>query len=158
MDNGNSSLDEFPRARSTFAINVDGVFNTVEPLVGRLMERRSGQIAIMSSLAGFIGLPQAASYNASKAAIRVWGESIRYVLRKSDVGVSVICPGFVVSRMTANAPFPMPFLVPVDRASRIIQRGLAKDKARIAFPIPIKAAVWFGGFLPGGWTARLMGG
>jgi short-subunit dehydrogenase len=157
IDKDNSSLDEFSRVRKTFAINVDGVFNTVEPLVVRMMERRRGQIGIVSSLAGFFGLPYAASYNASKAAIRVWGESIRFVLRKSDVGVSVICPGFVVSRLTADAPFPMPFLMPVDRASAIIRRGLAKDKARIAFPIPIKAAVWFGGFLPGGWTARLMG-
>jgi short-subunit dehydrogenase len=158
IDKDNSSLDEFARVRQTFAINVDGVFNTVEPLVIRLMERGSGQIGVMSSLAGFIGLPYAASYNASKAAVRVWGESIRFVLRKSGVGVSVICPGFVVSRLTADAPFPMPFLMPVDRASAIIRRGLARDKARIAFPIPIKAAVWFGGFLPGSWTARLMGG
>jgi len=158
IDKDNSSLDEFSIVRKTFAINVDGVFNTIEPLVGRLMERRRGQIGIVSSLAGFIGLPYSASYNASKAAVRVWGESIRYVLRKSDVGVSVICPGFVVSRMTAQAPFTMPFLMSAGRASAIIRRGLAKDKARIAFPIPTKAAVWFGGLLPGAWAARLLGG
>src|SRR5690242_17481603 len=82
IDTDKSSLDEFSRIRKTFAINVDGVFNTVEPLVGRLMERRQGQIGIVSSLAGFFGLPVAASYNGSKAAVRVWGESIRFVLRK----------------------------------------------------------------------------
>ena len=139
------------------AVNVDGVFNTVEPLVGRMIARRRGQIAVVSSLAGFIGLPYSASYNASKAAVRVWGESIRYVLRKSGVGVSVICPGFVVSRITAEAPFPMPFLMSAKRASAIIRRGLARDKARIAFPIGTKAAVWFGGLLPGSWAARLLG-
>jgi short-subunit dehydrogenase len=158
IDKDNSSLDDFSLVRKTFDVNVGGVFNTVEPLVGRFMERRHGQIGVVSSLAGFIGLPYAASYNASKAAIRVWGESIRYVLRKSGVGVSVICPGFVVSRMTSEAPFPMPFLMPMDRASAIIRRGLANDKARIAFPLPIKAAVWFGGLLPGSWAARLLGG
>src|SRR5882757_4396863 len=108
IDKDNSSLDDFSIVCKTFAINVDGVFNTVEPLIGRLMKRRRGQIAVVSSLAGFIGLPYSASYNASKAAVRVWGESIRYVLRKSGVGVTVICPGFVVSRMTSEAPFPMP--------------------------------------------------
>ena len=159
IDNDKSSLDEFSRIRKTFAINVDGVFNTVEPLVGRLMERRQGQIGIVSSLASFFGLPVAASYNGSKAAIRVWGESIRYVLRKSDVGVSVICPGFVVTRMTPDdAPFPMPFLMPVARASAIIRRGLARDNGRIAFPLPLKAAIWFGGVIPASWAARLLGG
>src|SRR5262249_28273736 len=70
IDKDNSSLDDFSLVRKTFAVNVDGVFNTVEPLVGRLMMRRRGQIGIVSSLAGFIGLPYAASYNASKAAVR----------------------------------------------------------------------------------------
>jgi short-subunit dehydrogenase len=157
IDKDNSSLDDFALIRKTFAVNVDGVFNTVEPLMTRLMARRRGQIAIVSSLAGFIGLPYSASYNASKAAVRVWGESIRYVLKKSDIGVSVICPGFVVSRITANAPFPMPFLMSAERASAIIRRGLARNHARIAFPIGTKAAVWFGQALPGRWAARLMG-
>ena len=157
IDKDNSSLDDFAIIRKTFDVNVDGVFNTVEPLMSRLMARRRGQIAIVSSLASFIGLPYSASYNASKAAVRVWGESIRYVLKKSDIGVSVVCPGFVVSRITANAPFPMPFLMSAERASAIIRRGLARNHARIAFPIGTKAAVWLGLTLPGRWTARLMG-
>jgi short-subunit dehydrogenase len=157
IDKDNSSLDDFAIIRRTMAVNVDGVLNTVEPLVGRLMARGRGQIAVVSSLAGFIGLPYSASYNASKAAVRVWGESIRYVLKKSGVGVSVICPGFVVSRMTAQAPFRMPFLMSAERASAIIRHGLARNQARIAFPLGTKGAVWFGGLLPGSWTARLMG-
>jgi short-subunit dehydrogenase len=157
IDKDNSSLDDFSIIRKTLDVNVGGVLNTVEPLMTRLMERRKGQIAIVSSLAGFIGLPYSASYNASKAAVRVWGESIRYVMKRYDVGVSVICPGFVVSRMTAQAPFPMPFLMTSAKASKIIRRGLAANHARIAFPIGTKAAVWFGSVLPGRWTARLLG-
>jgi short-subunit dehydrogenase len=157
IDKDNSSLDDFSIIRKTLDVNVGGVLNTVEPLVGRMIARKAGQIAVVSSLAGFVGLPYAASYNASKAAVRVWAESIRYVLKKSGVGVSVICPGFVVSSITADAPFPMPFLMPAERASKIIRGGLARNKARIAFPIPIKAAVWLGTILPGGWTARLLG-
>ncbi len=157
IDKDNSSLDDFSIVRKTIDVNVGGVFNTVEPLVGRLMGRGHGQIAIVSSLAGFIGLPYSASYNASKACVRVWGESIRYVLKKSGVGVSVICPGFVVSRMTAEAPFPMPFMMTSARASRIIRHGLERNKARIAFPAATKAAIWLGSVLPGTWTARLLG-
>jgi len=157
IDKDNSSLDDFARVRQTFDVNVDGVFNTVEPLLARMMARQRGQIAIVSSLASFIGLPYSASYNASKAAVRVWGESIRFVLKKCGVGVSVVCPGFVVSRITASAPFPMPFLMSAERASAIIRRGLARNHARIAFPIGTKAAVWLGLCLPGRWTSRLMG-
>ncbi|ODT99673.1 MAG: short-chain dehydrogenase [Rhodospirillales bacterium SCN 65-16] len=157
IDKDNSSIDDFAVIRRTFDVNVYGTLNTVEPLLDRMIARRRGQIAVVSSLAGFIGLPYSASYNASKAAVRVWGESLRYVLKKHDIGVSVICPGFVVSRMTENAPFPMPFLMSSARASAIIRRGLANDRARIAFPIGTKAAVWLGSVLPGGWTARLMG-
>src|SRR4029079_19144521 len=121
IDQDNSSLGDFSIVRRTFAINVDGVFNTVEPLINRLMTRQRGQIGIMSSLAGFIGLPYAASYNGSKSAVRVWGESIRYVVRKSGIGVSVICPGFVVSGITSSdAPFPRPFMMPSTRASPIL--------------------------------------
>jgi short-subunit dehydrogenase len=157
IDKDNSSLDDFSIVRKTLDVNVGGMLNTVEPLVTRMMARRSGQIAVVSSLAGFVGLPYSASYNASKAAVRVWGESIRYVLKKSGIGVSVICPGFVVSRMTAEAPFKMPFMMTSERASLIIRKGLANNKARIAFPIPTKAAVWFGALLPGTWTAKLLG-
>jgi short-subunit dehydrogenase len=157
IDKDNSSLDDFSRIRQTFDVNVDGVFNTVEPLLPGLMARQRGQIAVVASLASFIGLPYSASYNASKAAVRVWGESIRYVLKKHGIGVSVICPGFVVSRMTANAPFPMPFLMTSARAASIIRRGLERNHARIAFPLGTKAAVWLGQTLPGRWTARLLG-
>ena len=117
IDKENSSLHDFGIIRETFDVNVGGVLNTVEPLLGRMQARRHGQIGIVSSLASFIGLPYSASYNASKAAVRVWGESIRYVLRKDGVGVSVICPGFVTTRLTAEAPFPMPFIMSTARAS-----------------------------------------
>jgi short-subunit dehydrogenase len=157
IDKDNSSLHDFSIIRKTFEVNVDGVLNTVEPLLERMRARRYGQIGIVSSLASFIGLPYSASYNGSKAAVRVWGESIRYVLKKDDIGVSVICPGFVVSRITANAPFPMPFMMSAARASAIIRMGLARNKPRIAFPFGTKAGVWLGGVLPGGLTARLLG-
>ncbi len=157
IDKDNSSLDDFSIIRKTLDVNVGGVLNTVEPVLSRMIARKRGQIAVVSSLAGFIGLPYSASYNASKAAVRVWGESIRYVLRKDGIGVSVVCPGFVTTRLTADAPFPMPFLMTSQRASAIIRKGLAANRARIAFPLGTKAAVWLGQVLPGAWTARLLG-
>lgn len=148
-------IDE-ERTRRTFAVNVEGTFNTVFPLLEAMRARRAGQIGLVASLAGFVGLPRAAAYNGSKAAVRVWGESIRHQLHPDNVGVSVICPGFVESRITVGNDFPMPFMMTAARASAIIRRGLANDRARIAFPLGTKAAVWFGATLPGNATDRLL--
>jgi len=138
------------------AINVDGVLNTVLPLVPRLVARRRGQIAIMSSLASFRGFPGAPAYCASKAFVRVWGEALRGELASHGVGVSVICPGFVESHMTAVNTFKMPLLMPAERAAAIIVRGLARNRARIAFPWRLYAAVRLVAALPPSLIDRLM--
>jgi len=149
-------FEPFDRVRATFAVNIDGVLNAVEPLAGRLTARRSGQIGLISSLAAFTGRPSAAAYSASKAAIRVWGESIRFPLARDNVGVSVVCPGFVESRITAARTGAKPFLVSAERASRIIRDGLANDRPRIAFPLALTAAVWLTTVLPVRLSAHLV--
>lgn len=150
---GGESEDQ---ARAIFAVNLDGVLNTVQPLIPRFVARRRGQIALMSSLAGFRGFPGAPAYCASKAAVRLYGESLRGALAAAGVEVSVVCPGFVVSRMTAVNRFPMPFLMETGRAARLIRRGLERNRARIAFPWPTWAAVWFLSLLPPGLTDALL--
>lgn len=136
------------QARAIFAVNVDGVFNTVLPALPFLRARGRGQVGIMSSLAGFRGFPGAPAYCASKAAVRVWGEALRGELAPFGVGVSVICPGFVETPMTAVNRFPMPFLMDVERASRIMARGLARNRGRIAFPWPMHLLARVGACLP----------
>jgi short-subunit dehydrogenase len=146
------------QARAIFAVNLDGALNTVLPLVRRFTKRRRGQIALMSSLASFRGFPGAPTYCASKAALRIWGEALRGDLAPHGVEVSVICPGFVMSRMTARNKFRMPLLMPADRAAAIIQRGLARNRARIAFPFPLYVAAWLAGVLPPALTDPLFRG
>ncbi len=136
------------QTRAVLAVNVDGVLNAVLPLIPRFVARRRGQIALMSSLASFRGFPGAPTYCASKAAVRVWGEGLRGDLRRHGVDVSVICPGFVASRMTARNEFPMPFLMSAERAAAIVKRGLARNRGRIAFPFALYVAVWLVGALP----------
>lgn len=145
-----------------FSVNVGGVVNTVFPAIAemRKVPRKGnhprGQIAIMSSLAGFRGLPGAPAYGASKAAVRSLGEGLRGLCTCHGIRVSVICPGFVRSPMTDVNPYPMPFLMSSERAARIIRRGLARDRARIAFPWRLWAIVWLMSALPVGLTAPLM--
>lgn len=144
------------QTRQIMAVNVDGVLNTVLPAIPLMRARRRGQIAIMSSLASFRGFPGAPAYCASKAAVRVWGEALRGDLKDHGIEVSVICPGFVVSRMTAQNQFHMPLLMPVERAAEIIRRGLAADRARIAFPLRLYFGAWLMGILPPAMTDGLL--
>ena len=130
------------QVRRILDINLGGVVNTVMPAIAVMRPRGRGQIAIMSSLAAFRGFPGAPAYCASKAAVRVWGEALRGDLHEAGIGVSVICPGYVNSPMTAVNDFHMPLLMEAERAARIIRRGLARNQARIAFPWRLYAAVW----------------
>jgi short-subunit dehydrogenase len=134
--------------RRMFDVNVQGVFNTVLPLLPRFEKRGRGQIAIMASLAGFRGMPGAPAYAASKAAIRLWGESLRPQLLPRGIHVSVISPGFIDSPMTAKNTFVMPWIVSPEEAALAIARGLARDKGRIAFPWPMYALIWTAAALP----------
>ena len=124
-----------------FATNVNGVVNTVEPALTRMLQGNSGQIAIMSSLASFRAFGDSPAYCASKAAVRFYGEGLQRAHRSSNVGISVICPGFVRSPMTDANNFRMPMLMDTDVAARRIVRGLAAGKSRIAFPLPLYLGV-----------------
>lgn len=146
------------QTRAIFAVNVDGVFNTVMPAIPLLRARRRGQIGIMSSLAGFRGFPGAPAYCASKAAVRLWGEGLRGELAPLGIGVSVICPGFVATPMTAANRFSMPFLMDVERASAIMARGLAENRGRIAFPWPMHVMARMAGCLPSRLMDRIAAG
>lgn len=143
------------QARDIFSVNMAGVLNTVWPAFGPMRERGRGQIAIVSSIAAFRGLPGAPAYAASKAAVKIYGEGLRGWLAAEGVKVSVVCPGFVRTPMTEDNIYPMPFIMDAAKAARIIRRGLERDKARIAFPWPMYALVWFMGALPPSWTDRL---
>lgn len=152
------SVEAPGQAHRIFAINVDGVFNTVEPAISLMRRHRPregvpahaarGQIAIVSSLAGYRGFPGAPSYSASKAAVKAWGEALRPILAADGIGVSVICPGFVVTPMTAKNDFSMPFLMSAEKAAVIMRNGLDRAKARIAFPWQMHFAAWLLSALP----------
>ena len=142
-------------ARTLMAVNVQGVLNTVEPAIPHLRARGSGQLALMSSLAGFRGLPNAPAYCAAKAAIRLYGEGLRGKLGRDGIRVSVICPGFVKTPLTADNPFPMPFSMSPEAAAGRIVEGLAKNRARIAFPRRLYWPTLLGSLLPAALTDRI---
>ncbi|MBK5911590.1 short-chain dehydrogenase [Rhodothalassium salexigens] len=140
----------------TFAINVQGVFNTILPLLPAMKQRGRGQVAINASLAGYRGLPTAVPYSASKAAVKSYGEALRGAVARHGIAVTVVCPGFVASRITDKNRFPMPFMMTADRAAGIIRQGLTKNRGVIAFPWPTFAAVRLMTLLPAALVDRLL--
>ncbi len=123
--------------KDIFAVNVNGVINTLLPVIPLMQSRRQGQIAVISSLAGIRGLPSCPAYSASKNAVRAFGEGLRGDLKKDGIGVSVVCPGFIRTPMTDVNDFPMPFLMEPEEAAEIIMHGLSRNKSRIAFPLAL---------------------
>jgi short-subunit dehydrogenase len=139
------------QARAIFATNVSGVLNTIHPALPRMLERRRGQIAIISSLAGFRGFIGAPAYCSSKAAVRVYGEALRGAVRSRGVEVNVVCPGFIKTPMTDVNRFHMPFLIMAEQAAIIIRKGLERDAPRIAFPFRMYVLVRLLAALPQRW-------
>lgn len=123
--------------RDVFAINLAGVLNTVLPALTAMRSRGLGHIAIVSSIAGFRGMPTAPAYSASKVALKAWGEAIRPQLAQDGINLSMIYPGFVKSRITDANDFPMPLIMPAEKAAETIIKGLIHGRKSIAFPWPM---------------------
>lgn len=134
--------------RSIIATNIDGTFNTVNPLIPRMKERKAGHIVLLSSMAGFRGMPNAPAYSTSKVAVRAYGDALRPLLRKDGITVTTVFPGFVKTPLTDVNTFPMPFLMDAEKAGAIIKNGLDAQKPFIAFPWPMHALSWLISVLP----------
>jgi len=128
-------------------INLVGVLNTILPLVPRMAERRSGQIALMSSIAGLVPLPDWAAYSASKAALVSYGLALRQRMAPT-VRVNVICPGFITTPMGGRFRGWRPFEMEADAAAKRMAHGLERNKAVIAFPRRLAWAARLSGAIP----------
>jgi len=117
--------------------NINGVLNTIMPIIPHMITRRKGNIVIISSMAGLVGISSAPSYSASKACIRVFGEALRGYLKQYNVHTTVVIPGYIKTPMTDVNNFPMPFMISVEKAAEKIIKGISNNKGVIVFPITI---------------------
>ena len=127
--------ESFAQVKEIFDTNIYGVLNIVQPVIEKMTSRKSGQIVIISSLAGFVSLPSSPAYSASKSAVRIYGEALRGNLAEFGVKVNIVCPGYIKTKMTAVNNFYMPFLMNSTKASQKIINGIEKNHGRIIFPI-----------------------
>ena len=118
----------------TFAVNVGGTVNCLDPLTAAMVARGFGQIALNASVAGYGGLPRAVAYGATKAALINMAASLKFALDPAGVTIQVVNPGFVRTPLTDRNDFPMPFLLELDVAARIICDGFERKGFEITFP------------------------
>ena len=128
-------------AEAMIRVNVLGMFYLFDAVIPSMVERRSGRFAGVASLAGLRGIPGSGVYSASKAAMQAFLEANRGELSAYNVGVTTINPGFVDTPIVEKYESKLPFLVPVDRAARIIADGLERGKRVIEFPLPMSILV-----------------
>lgn len=137
-------------------VNVRAALATAAALAPTMRRRGRGQIALMSSIAAWHGLPLTPAYSASKAALKAYGEALRGALAPEGVEVSVIMPGFVRTPMAEQFPGPKRFMLSPEDAAARIARGLARNQARIAFPFAPSFFMWTLAVLPAGAAQRLV--
>lgn len=116
------------------AVNYLGATNSLCAVLPKLMDRKSGHVAFVASVAGYQGLPKAAYYGPTKAALINLAEALWMDLRDTGVAISVINPGFVDTPMTKGNEFPMPFLMQPARAAALSIAGLKAKRFEIAYP------------------------
>lgn len=131
-----------------FNTNILGVINIIHPAIEKMQKRKTGHIAIISSLAGFITLPGSPAYSASKAAIRLYGDALRLSLEPFNIGISVVCPGYIETPMTAVNKFKMPFLMNASKAAEKIFADIAQKQHQIIFPIILYFVISILNYLP----------
>ena len=133
------------KIREIMEVNYFGTMNSINSIYEYFSEKKNGQISIISSVAGYRGLPAAGAYCASKAALTSYAESLNFDMKMKNVKVSLISPGFIKTPMTDQNDFPMPMIKSPEFAANEIFKGLTEKKSfEIHFP---KAFTYFLKFL-----------
>jgi len=156
----NGEDESWPTIEALLDVNLKAAIALTQALIPAMRRRGSGQIALISSLSAYFGLPVTPAYCASKAGLKAYGEALRGWLGPQGIAVNVVMPGFVASAMSDRFPAPRPFMLSAQRAARLIRRGLERDRARIAFPWPLHIGMWWLAVLPADlslWILRRLG-
>ncbi len=115
-------------------VNYVGALYLLAAVLPHFLARKAGHISLVSSVAGYRGLPQSLAYGPTKAALINLAETMHLDLKDSHISVSLICPGFVETPLTAQNKFTMPGLIKPEKAAEEILRGWAKGEFEIHFP------------------------
>lgn len=139
---------DIDKVRQQIDVNLNGTMHVLADVLPKLLEQKSGHLAIVSSVAGYRGLPNSLAYGPTKAALINLAEALHVELKPHQVGVSVVNPGFVDTPLTRQNTFPMPFLITAEKAAQEIIVGLEKGEFEIHFPKAFTRTLRFLRILP----------
>lgn len=129
--------------RKMVDLNIMGTAHCLEALLAPMLARRAGHIAVVSSVAGYNGLPGGAFYGATKAALINMCEALYPEMKAAGLDLSIINPGFVATPLTDKNDFPMPFLISDEEAADSIVKGLKAGRYEIIFPWKMALVIRF---------------
>jgi len=145
------------KIREIMEVNYFGTMNSINSIYDYFSEKKNGQISIISSVAGYRGLPAAGAYCASKAALTSFAESLNFNMQMKNVRVSLVSPGFIKTPMTDQNDFPMPMIKSPEFAANEIYKGLTVKKGfEIHFPKVFTYFLKFLQILPSGIYFKLV--
>ena len=134
---------------NVFKVNFFGTINSIKAVEGHFKNKKNGIITIVSSIAGYRGLPNTTGYGPSKSALISLAESLYFDFERYNVRVCLVCPGFIKTPMTDKNDFKMPFLKTSEFAADKIYDGLInKNQFEIHFPKELTLTLKFFKLLP----------
>lgn len=120
--------------RQSFEVNVFGVINGLVPVIERMRNRGRGHVVFMGSISSYFGWPTTAAYGATKAAVNIMAEALKFDFDKMNIRTQVMNPGFIDTPLTETAPFSMPAMMPVEAAAARICKAIRKSGFEVTFP------------------------
>lgn len=156
--NNRETRDYDPAAvKKLIDINLLGAVNAIHAVIKPMIERKSGHLVAISSLAGFRGLPKSAAYSASKAAMTAFFESVRLDIARHNIDVTIVQPGFIKTPLTSGRESKMPYLMELEAAIPKFINAIERKKKFAAFPWQLATIVRAGKFMPSWLYDRIAG-
>lgn len=147
--------DDVPVFQAVMDANVMGLVHTFQPFVASMKARGSGKLCGIASVAGERGLPGGSAYSASKAAARIYLESLRLELKSAGIQVVTVSPGYIATPMTAVNPYPMPFKMSAVAAANKVARAIRLNSRHTVIPWPMAIVAFLLRALPDALYDRL---
>ena len=148
-------IPNFDVSSDIIKVNMLGVMYAFEAALESMLPQKDGHLVAIASVAGFLGLPKAGAYCASKAGVITFCESLSIDLKRKGIDVTAICPGFIDTPLTQQNDHPMPFLMSADRAAQRIKRAIDKRKSLYLFPKRMQAIIYLFRIMPR-WLYRML--